>query len=194
MWRAKISKLLALTLFPLALWAEENPLYKLKLFVSFKETAASLKRYDNTTKQFLAVVAENLKEELLQWLQREKVELFLSQGIGSDYTLTLTFPQAYIYKISQKIEKGTAKYYLYGYRIDLTLAVYIFTSSDHPSLVLYRTYSFKRYHPPSGEYLPLNLSFAEAVAKVLFLNLKRDLKPFIEQQQKKLKYYQNLGR
>ena len=193
MWKAKISKTLLVFLLPLLTFAE-NPVYKLKIYLPFGETAKSVKSYPEPTAKFLGVIAERLREYLISDLKREGVELYFKNGIGSDYTLFFTFPQAYIYKISQYTERGNAKYYKYGYRIDLTLAVYIFTSSDRPKLVYYKTYRVSKYHPPSGEYLPINVSLAEAIAEALHLRVYKDLCGFVKEEQKRLKYYENLGK
>ena len=193
MWKAKIFKTLIIFLLPLLTFAE-NPAFKLKIYLPFGETEKSVKSYPEPTAQFLGLIAERLKEYLINDLREEGVSLYFRNGIGSDYTLFFTFPQASIYKISQYSERGNLKLYRYGYRIDLTLAVYLFTSSDRPRLVYYKTYRVLKYHPPSGEYLPFDISLAEAIAEALHLKIYKDLCGFVKKEQKKLQYYENLGK
>ena len=193
MWKVKTFKPLLLLLFPLFSFAE-NPVYKLKIYLPLGETVKSIKTYPKNTARFLNIIAERLREYLIADLKAQNVELFFKNGIGSDYTLFFTFPQASVYKISQLVERGNRKTYHYGYRIDLTLAVYIFTSSEEPELVYYKTYRVQRYHPPSGQYLPVDISLAEAAAESLHLKVYKDLCGFIKREQKRLKYYEELGK
>jgi hypothetical protein len=194
MWNGKIFKFLtALVLGFLTFAGEENPIYTPKVFFDTTQPVESLKKYDKNTAGFLKVIATTLNEELLQYLNRKGVIVYIKQGIGSDYTIFYTFPQAYIHKLSQLKEINQNKYYSYGYRVDINLALYVFKTSTNPQLVFYRTYHFLRYYPPKGQYLPLVQSLAEPIAESFYINLVKDLNPLIEKWKKGFKYYKHLG-
>ena len=199
MWSRRIFKLLWGFLFlTLPLWGQEL-IYTPKVFFDTTKPFESIKRYDNATAVFLDFIARRLEQRLIEHLLDKKgVVLLLKSGIGSDITLFYTFPQAKIYKLSLYSELGNPdvglhKSYRYGYRIDITLALYIFETSTSPRLLFYRTYRFLRYYPPKGEYLPPYPALAEPIADSFFLNMVKDIDRFIEQLKRKLEYYKRLG-
>jgi hypothetical protein len=170
----------------------KNPVYTLKIYFDTKTTDNSIKRYDNNTQKFLKVLTTELKTRLINWLLSQKVELFLNRGLGTDYTIALTFPEVYIWELIQKKETNTGVRNSFGYKIRIVLAMYIFKSSVNPTLAMLKTYTFDRYYPPKGQYLPLFTSLATPIADSFFLNIKKDLESFIKQQQEILQYYKNL--
>ncbi|NPA14407.1 MAG: hypothetical protein GXN97_04400 [Aquificae bacterium] len=176
----------------LTLPQKQNPVYTLKIYFDTKTTDNSIKRYDNNTQKFLKVLTTELKTRLINWLLSQNVELFLNRGLGTDYTITLTFPEVYIWELIQKKETNTGVKNSFGYKIRIVLALYVFKSSVNPTLEMLKTYTFDRYFPPKGEYLPLFTSLATPIADSFFLNIKRDLASFIKQQQEILQYYKNL--
>jgi hypothetical protein len=104
-----------------------------------------------------------------------------------DGIVTDTLPNA-TFKV--KLDTG----HEYGYRVDITLALYVFKTSTNPQLVFYRTYHFLRYYSPKGQYLPLLQSLTEPIAESFYINLVRDLDPLIEKWKRKFKHYEELGK
>ncbi len=194
MWKGKICKLLPAVLLSLSTFAGGNLVYTPKVFFDTVQTAESLKHYDKNTQGFLKMVSQTLTEKLLQYLTRKGIALYIKQGVGSDFTVFYTFPQAYIYKLSQLKEINGNRYYSYGYRVDITLSLYVFKTSTNPQLVFYKTYHFLRYFPPSGEYLPIAQSLAEPIAETFYLNVVKDLDPLIDRWKREFKHYEELGK
>ena len=193
MWSKIISKaLFGLILLSLPLWGKDL-VYTPKVFFDTTKPLQSVGRYDNQTAEFLRVVSQRLEEKLLEHLTQKGIVLMLKNGIGSDITLFYTFPEAKVYKISLYREEGTRKYYRFGYRVDITLALYVFKTSENPQLVCYKTYRFLRYYPPKGEYLPSYLSLAEPIAESFYLKVVKDIDGAIERVKKELQYYKRLG-
>ena len=87
-------------------------LYTPKIFLDDTATIKSIEKYDNSTDQFLIDIYKTLKSKLLYYLltQKDLIVIF-RQGIGSDYTITYTFPTAQIWKISQYSQIGYKKFY-----------------------------------------------------------------------------------
>ncbi len=195
--RSKIAfKLLALLLFIMPAFggSEPDPIYTPKVFFDTTQAVKSLKRYDKNTAKFLEKVEILLREKLLGYLTREGVYLLLKDGIGSDLTVFYTFPRAEVQSLVLKEETDTGWRYRFGYRIDLDLALYVFRTSPNPKMVFYKVYNFQKYHPPSGEYLPVSTTLAEVIATNLFLRVERDLDKVLEEEKKRLEYYRNLGK
>ena len=95
-------------------------LYTPKIFLDDTATIKSIEKYDNSTAQFLIDIYKTLKSKLLYYLltQKDLIVIF-RQGIGSDYTITYTFPTAQIWKISQYSQIGYKKFYRYGYKMNI---------------------------------------------------------------------------
>ena len=193
MWSRITSKLLlGLTLF-LSTLLGEDLIYTPKVFFDTTQPIRSLKGYDKPTAEFLRTISKLLEEKLVEHLLQKRVVLLLKTGIGSDITFFYTFPEAKIYKITLYREEGTRKYYRYGYRLDISLALYVFKTGANPQLLCYKVYRFRRYFPPTGEYLPIYLSLAEPIADSFYLNVVKDLDAVIEKVREKLNYYRQLG-
>ncbi len=199
MWSRRIFKLLLGFLLVTSFLRGQELIYTPKVFFDTTKPFQSLKRYDKATARFLDLIARRLEQRLIEHLlDRKEVILLLKSGIGSDITLFYTFPDAKVYKLSLYSERGNPdvglhKVYRYGYRIDITLALYIFETAPTPRLLFYRTYRFLRYYPPKGEYLPPYPALAEPVADSFFLAMRKDIDPFIEKLREKLQYYKHLG-
>lgn len=193
MWsKIAFKLLLGLLIWVLPLLGEDL-IYTPKVFFDTTQPVKSLKEYNKPTAEFLKAVSKLLEEKLIEHLLQRKVVLLLKNGIGSDITFFYTFPEAKIYKITLYKEEGTRKYYRYGYRLDISLALYVFKTETNPQLLCYRVYRFRRYFPPTGEYLPIYLSLAEPIAESFYLNVVKDLDSVIEKVKEKLNYYRQLG-
>ena len=193
MWSRIISKtLLGLSLLTATLWGGDL-VYTPKVFFDTTKPLQSVNRYDNQTGEFLRALSQRLGERLLEHLTQKGIVLMLKNGIGSDVTLFYTFPHAAVNKISLFREEGTRRYYRFGYRVDITLALYAFKTSENPQLVCYKTYRFLKYYPPQGEYLPHYLSLVEPIAESLYLKMAGDIDGIIERVEGELRYYKRLG-
>ncbi|HID79767.1 MAG TPA: hypothetical protein EYP42_04495 [Aquificales bacterium] len=193
MWKGKVFKTLVGLLLSFPLFGGDV-IYTPKVFFDTSRSLQSVKSYDRATAQFLSLIDKDLRGGITDHLLRKGIVLLLKNGIGSDLTVFYTFPQAYIYKISLKKEIGTTTYWRYGYRVDITLALYVFKNPSNPRLVLYRTYRYVKYYPPKGEYLPLNVQMARAIATAFYQKLTKELDHVIEEEKKRLEYYKNLGK
>jgi len=196
MRRITVFKLLFL-IFALHIFAAElnNPVYTLKIYFDTKETDNSIKKFPKGTARFLREISKTLNEKLLQFFLSQNIHLYLKRGLASDYTVLYTFPKAYIQAISLKEqESDNFIKYSYGYKISVDVALYIFKTSSNPQLVCYKVFSFKRYYPPSSQYLPVFTSLSEGIAEIFFLQMKSVLKNFIGKEKEKLEYYRNIGK
>ena len=193
MWKGKIFKTFVGLLASLPLFGGDI-IYTPKVFFDTSRSLQSVKSYSKATAQFLSLIDKDLREKITEHLLQKGVVLLFKNGIGSDLTVFYTFPQAYIYKISLKKEIGTTTYWRYGYRVDITLALYVFKNPSNPRLVLYKTYKYTKYYPPEGEYLPLNVQMARIIATVFYQKLVKELDKVIEEEKKRLEHYKNLGK
>jgi len=193
MWKRGIFNVLfGFLLLTIPAWGKDL-IYTPKVFLDTAQPLRSIKKYDKPTAQFLNTISEVIKEKLIEHLLQKKVILLLENGIGSDITLFYTFPNAKVYKITLYSEEGTRKYYRFGYKFDISVALYIFKSGPNPTLLCYKVYHFRRYFPPSGEYLPVYISFAEPIGESFYLKMVKDIDNVIDKVKEKLEYYKRLG-
>jgi hypothetical protein len=190
-----LRKLLVLIL-PLLVFATDNStdtLYQLKLYFDLRTPKKEIfKNYSNQTAEFLNIISQEINKILKEKLLSEDVILYFQNGLPSDYTITYTFPRAYIKEITQTEEVNGNSYTKLGLKVDIDLAFYVFKTAVPPQLIFYKVYSYRKYIPPKGNYLPLYTSLAEFIGKAFSLQIVRDLQGFIKKEKAKLEFYKKI--
>ena len=170
-----------------------DELYQLKLYLDLQTPKKEIfERYSKQTAEFLFNLAREVNRALKEELLSEDVVLFFRNGLPSDYTITYSFPRAYIKEISQTEEINGNRYTRFGLKIDIDLALYVFKTSVPPRLVYYKVYSYRKYIPPKGDYLPTYTSLTEFIGKSFSLQIVKDLRKFIRKEKAELEFYKNI--